>query len=129
MSPEPSRRQADNIPPGETPSDAYEAAVHALGRFAQHAAKLEYDFRMGERPPPASSVRTERIKLLATYLNTIGAGFAVTGVVGPIASYLYGTTAQTSRPASQLVGEVVLLIGFSVCLHLLARMVLGRLGS
>ncbi|UDL93785.1 hypothetical protein LGH83_14635 [Lichenihabitans sp. PAMC28606] len=29
----------------------------------------------------------EKTKLLATYLNTIAAGFAVTGVIGPIASY------------------------------------------
>ena len=79
---------------------------------------------MRDISPPS---RPERIKLLAAYLNTIGAGFAVTGVVGPIASYLYGTTSQTARPAWELGVEAASLLLFSGGMHYLANRVLGRL--
>lgn len=68
----------------------------------------------------------ERIKLTANYLNTIAAGFAVTGIIGPAATYLYGTS-QTSRPLWALGLEVVLPLVFSIALHLNARRLLGEL--
>ena len=76
---------------------------------------------------PTGSIRSERIRLLATYLNTIAAGFAVTGVIGPMANYLYGTTAPMIRSLAQLCAEVAALLGLSLLLHVMARAVIGRL--
>ena len=72
-------------------------------------------------------VHNERAKLTATWLNSIGSGIMVTGVVAPVlAAYL--NFAGATRVAT---GALILTSGAcfvaSLGLHLIARTLLGRL--
>ncbi len=73
-------------------------------------------------------VRTERVKLTATYLNTAAGGLFTAGVVAPVAAAVFGVTAAGSHigPLTLLLG-VTMFLGCSVGLHALARMVLKGL--
>ncbi len=72
-------------------------------------------------------VHNERTKLTAAWLNTIGSGIMITGVVGPfLAAYLnLGGTSTFTFPS--LVVATIVCFGTSVALHLTARALLGRL--
>ncbi len=78
---------------------------------------------------PLSDGRKEQIKIRATYFNTVGAGFMVTGVVGPGATYFYGTMPHTENPGWELLGVGSALIGISLGLHFLARAALRGLDT
>ncbi|WP_027170622.1 hypothetical protein [Methylobacterium sp. 10] len=73
-------------------------------------------------------VRTERVKLTATYLNTAAGGLFTAGVVAPTAAAVFGVTASGSHigPLTLLLG-VAIFLGCSVGLHAMARMVLKGL--
>ena len=77
-------------------------------------------------PASDKTVRNERRKLTATYLNTMAAGLAVTGVVGPVATYVYGS-ARTDHEPWKVALEIVGLFGASMILHGIARRWLGGL--
>jgi hypothetical protein len=78
----------------------------------------------GTRSP--SGVAVERIKLLATYFNTVAAGLLTAGLVGPMAAYLYGFT-TSARSHLEIIEAVVIVFLLSILLHLMGRSVLGRL--
>lgn len=66
--------------------------------------------------------RNERIKLLATTLNTIGLAFLVPGVIVPAVALLYGS----DPPRSPYWLEIAVWWAFqAVILHIGARTVLG----
>lgn len=73
----------------------------------------------------AKAVRNERIKLSATFLNTVAAGCVVVGIIAPVASLVLGTTAPASGGA--LVGLVLALLTANAGPHSLARTIFGRL--
>ena len=70
------------------------------------------------------SARNERIKLLATTVNTVGLAFFVIGVVVPLIALLYGADTPTS-PYWVHIG--VWWLVQAAILHLGARAVLGRI--
>jgi hypothetical protein len=74
----------------------------------------------------SSGVAVERIKLLATFFNTVAAGLLTAGLIGPMAAFLFGfSTPQRSN--LEIVEGVTIVFMLSVLLHLAARSVLGRL--
>lgn len=80
----------------------------------------------GTRSP--SGVAVERIKLLATLFNTVAAGLLTAGLIGPMATFLFGLSAP-QRSNLEIVEGVTIVFMLSVLLHLAARSVLGRLAS
>ena len=80
----------------------------------------------GTRSP--SGVAVERIKLLATYFNTVAAGLLTAGLIGPMAAYLYGF-ANSARSSLEITESIVIVFLLSIILHLAGRSVLGRLAS
>lgn len=77
---------------------------------------------------PPSSVAKERVKLLATFFNTVAAGLLTAGLVGPMAAYLYGFT-TSGRSGLELTLGVAVIFLLSVLSHLAGRAVLGRLSA
>ncbi len=70
-------------------------------------------------PPQLPASYTERVKLTATYLNTIAAGLFIAGIVSPGLAAAYGIV-STGRG---LGAEMVIAIGvmvLSLAIHLLA---------
>jgi hypothetical protein len=76
----------------------------------------------GRTDADAKARRNERLKLLATTVNTIGLAFLVSGVIVPIISLLYGAD-QPRSPIAAWIGAWW--IAQAIMLHLGARSVLG----
>lgn len=69
-----------------------------------------------------SVVRTERIKLTASYLNAAAGGVFTAGVVAPIAAAVFGLTGPAGvLPALTLLIGVAIFLSVSVGLHMAAR--------
>ena len=73
---------------------------------------------------PSKLVRNERLKFLATTIDSIGIAIFITGFVVPTIAFLYGTSAQTP-PNWSLVGLDMTVVGFA--LNRVANRVLGGL--
>lgn len=74
----------------------------------------------------STAVENDRIKLTATWLNTIASGCVVVGAVTPIAAVLYGFSAPRATPwLAALYGAMFAAVG--TALHLRARKLLGGL--
>ena len=71
--------------------------------------------------------RNERIKLTATFLNTVGSGSVVVGGITPIAAVAFGIQAGPTRPIATAFAIAGAFIAFGVALHWLARLFLRRL--
>ena len=80
----------------------------------------------GARSP--SGVAVERIKLLATFFNTVAAGLLTAGLIGPMAAYLYGLSSPTHSYLEITEGAVIIFL-LSILSHLAGRNVLGRLAQ
>lgn len=72
--------------------------------------------------PTTKTSRNERIKLLATTLNTIGLAFLVPGVVVPLVASLYGSDPPKSP---YWVEFAVWWAVLAIIMHFFARIVLG----
>lgn len=71
-------------------------------------------------------VHNERTKLTATWLNTMATALVAAGVFAPAAAVLYGLSSlQIERGfiAAAVLGCMTL----GVCIHLAARMLLGKM--
>lgn len=68
------------------------------------------------------AVKNERIKLLASTLNTLGLGLAATGAIVPSITYLSGGD-LVKFPLSTALGVTCVALAFA--LHILAHLVLG----
>ena len=79
---------------------------------------------MGE---PTKTVHNERTKLTATLLNGVAIASVVAGVITPLAalSFGFGSTSSRNTIAALLISFAWLNVGLS--LHIVARIVLGRL--
>ncbi len=66
--------------------------------------------------------RNERVKLLATTLNTMGLAFFVPGVIVPLVTLLYGADPPRSP---YWLGITIWWATLAAVLHILARTVLG----
>jgi hypothetical protein len=82
--------------------------------------------RVGHGGYEMSLVRNERLKLLASALNSVGTAFIVTGIIAPTAAAIYG---GASRSGFNLWWLLIFVIWLSagVSLHIAAQGVLGRL--
>jgi hypothetical protein len=74
-----------------------------------------------------SLVHNEQTKLTATWLNTLGSGSIITGVVAPFAAYLFGLPGLNQLPASHFAVSALVWLSAGLALHMLARLVLRRL--
>ena len=90
------------------------------------AFRERQQFGSGGGTRSASGVAVERIKLLATFFNTLAAGLFTAGLIGPMAGYLYGATAF-SRPPLEVTEAAVIVLLLAILSHLAGRAVLGRL--
>lgn len=72
------------------------------------------------------SAREERIKLTASFLNIVAAGFITTGTLGPLLTFLFSRLFDNTDPALIATGTVICLF-LSVSLHLIGKSVLGAL--
>lgn len=107
------------------PDDATKAQAKELLQELTAAFRERQQFGSGGTRSP-SGVAVERIKLLATYFNTVAAGLLTAGLIGPMAAYLYGfSTSQRSN--LEIIESILIVFMLSIFLHLLARTVLGRL--
>ena len=70
------------------------------------------------------AVHNERVKLSATFLNTVAAGSLVVGIIAPMVSLFLG---GQPVPVGRVVALVVTLVVVSGVLHLLARALLKGL--
>jgi Na+/melibiose symporter-like transporter len=78
----------------------------------------------GTAPNPADVRHNERVKLTATWMNTIAAGTIVAGFIAPLAIAYYGGTSPSWQRILSALG-VSLLVGGG--LHWAAWGLLGRL--
>lgn len=76
--------------------------------------------------PDEKTVQTERIKLTATTLNTVGIAVILSGAVLPIISLLYAGEPPKAR-LWWLLG--IWWLGMGVFLHSVARATLGRIAK
>ena len=74
-----------------------------------------------------SKVTDERIKLTAHVLNSAAAGAFVTGVIAPLVAAFYGVPGPAEAGFWRLLLATVIWILVAVCLHMVARALLGRL--
>ncbi|MCK8784148.1 hypothetical protein M0638_07130 [Roseomonas sp. NAR14] len=68
----------------------------------------------------------ERLKLAATFLNTVGSGSIVVGAVAPVVGLITGAAGAHVRPAV-LVTMACLMVVIGLILHRLASLTLKRL--
>jgi hypothetical protein len=73
-----------------------------------------------------SLIDNERVKLTATWLNTLASATATVGVLAPVASIVYGVAPSPPSATLLLVALPVWLLG-ALALHLGARYVLAGL--
>jgi len=72
-------------------------------------------------------VHNERIKYLATWLNTIASAAVILGVVTPLAAGFYGASGSYApSPLTLILGALIWLFS-GLALHLAVRRILGRL--
>ncbi|MDO9428408.1 MAG: hypothetical protein Q7T93_16450 [Methylobacterium sp.] len=73
-------------------------------------------------------VRTERVKLTATYLNTAAGGLFTTGVVAPLAAAVFGLTGAASGLTALTLGlGTTMFLCASLAMHAAARYVIKGL--
>jgi hypothetical protein len=72
------------------------------------------------------SAREERIKLTASFINSVAVGFITTGTLGPLLTFLFSRLFDSTDPALIATGTVICLF-FGVSLHLIGKTVLGAL--
>lgn len=101
-------------------------ATELLKELTQAFRERQQYGSSGTRSP--SGVAVERIKLLAMYINNVGAGLMIVAIVGGISAYFLGyfDTAPANIAILECVGTVVVT---SIVLHLAARRVLAKLAS
>lgn len=73
---------------------------------------------------PSNAVHNERMKLSATFLNTIGSATVVVGGITPLAALAYGMGTIT-REVWLAVALAVCWIAAGVGLHFVGRAILG----
>jgi hypothetical protein len=73
-----------------------------------------------------SLLGNERVKLTATWLNTLASATATVGVLAPLASMVYGVGPQSLSPLFQITAMTVWFFA-AVGLHIAARHVLRGL--
>jgi hypothetical protein len=77
----------------------------------------------------AKQVNVERIKLSATFFNTIASGSVLAGLVIPAASLLAGTALnEASASAGRLALSAAIWLLTGAALHFFARRLLGAMG-
>ncbi len=75
-----------------------------------------------------SQIDNERIKLTASYVNTMAGAFFTAGVVAPLAAAVFGLAGPGSPvPTLTLAIGVTIFLAVSVGLHLAARFVIKGL--
>lgn len=74
-----------------------------------------------------SLVHNERVKLLATALNTAAGSSFTVGVVAPTAAAFYNINGTAGVPLPVIVAGAVIWLFTAIVLHLAARHVLGGL--
>lgn len=127
---QPLKKAEEILNPGGAsgPANRDRSAVEQAQEFLEEMTVLfreRLKFGSGGTRSP-SGVAVERIKLLANYFNTVAAGLLTAGLIGPMAGYLFGFAAP-GRPLGEILEGVVVIFLLSVCLHVLGRLVLGRL--
>ena len=73
-----------------------------------------------------SLVGNERVKLTATWLNTLASATATVGVLAPLASIVYGLGLSPISPVVFVASGTIWFLA-ALALHLGARRILGRL--
>ena len=71
-------------------------------------------------------VHNERVKLTATWINTLAAAFIATGFFAPAAALLYGLSTLPIGPA-RVLGLAAACLAIGTAIHMWARKTLGRL--
>jgi hypothetical protein len=72
-------------------------------------------------------IHNERTKLTATWVNALAVAVVATGVVAPVAAVVFGLPTLGTISASTLVPITAGWLLLGIALHLLARVMLGRL--
>jgi hypothetical protein len=72
-------------------------------------------------------IQNERVKLTATWLNTLAAATIVTGVLAPIAAFVFGLPASGAISVRTFLFAAVAWLLSGMILHWVARYVLGSL--
>jgi dipeptide/tripeptide permease len=72
-------------------------------------------------------IQNERIKLTATWLNTLSAATIVTGVIAPLAAIVFGLPASGTLSMATFLFAAVAWLLWGLILHLAARYGLRRL--
>jgi len=74
-----------------------------------------------------SLIRNERVKLTATWLNTIAAATVVTGVIAPAVAFVFGFPGSGMMSSAVYSAAATAWFLLGIGLHVLARYVLGLL--
>jgi hypothetical protein len=74
-----------------------------------------------------SLIRNERVKLTATWLNTLAAATIVTGVLAPTVALVFGFSTSGTVSAGLFAGATAVWLLIGGGLHMAARHLLGRL--
>lgn len=72
-----------------------------------------------------SLIHNERVKYLATLVNTVAGGTIVAGVIAPLVAFTYGVPGPAGSAFAIAVSVIWLLTG--AALHYAVRIILGRL--
>ena len=88
-------------------------------RFATSAAQLA---RLKHQ-------RNQRVKLFASFLNTIGAAMATIGTVTPVVAWFFGLTTAPDTTAERLFIGGVFWLCMAGAVHFLGSLTLGLLGE
>ena len=80
---------------------------------------------MGLPPGPNKLAHNERVRLTATWMNSIARGTVLVGIVAPVAAMLYGTATPKGGILAVLGGVLFLFCGIG--LHIQARRIVKGL--
>ena len=72
-------------------------------------------------------IHNERVKLTATWVNTIAAATIVAGVIAPIAAIVFGLPASGALSTASFELATLAWLFLGAILHLIARYLLGSL--
>jgi hypothetical protein len=86
-----------------------------------------YDALIGRTGAEMPLIQNERVKLTATWLNTLAAATIVTGVLAPIAAFVFGLPASGALSVRTFLFAAVAWLLLGMILHWVARYVLGSL--
>ncbi len=75
------------------------------------------------------SIRNERIKLLATLINSMAAAAFAISIIGPLAAALYGVGESIGPSVAQMLLGFVIGLLATAALHMTARHLLGGLDN